>query len=166
MTVQTRKRTQPDSNTPAQVEAPIVPDFIDNYLPYLLSRAGFLVGGSFNAQLPKGMGVPRWRVLAVLADRNYLTISNLARIVLLKQPTLTKVVDRLEAEGLVRRGAEADDKRKVIVSITKAGAARVRPLMAQAQRHQMTVLENFNAREQKILFRVLRNLIDRMQQDE
>ena len=163
MTIQQREQTKKKPGRVATLDEVGPKDFTDNYLPYLLARSSVLMGGEFHAQLPKGMGVPRWRVLAVLADRESLTISKLARMVLLQQPTLTKVVDRLEAEGLVRRGGEADDKRKVVVSITRAGATKVWPLIEQAKAHQATLLENFTARERQILFRVLHNLIDRIQ---
>jgi DNA-binding MarR family transcriptional regulator len=138
-------------------------DFIDNYLPYLLARVSFLVSRDFNARLPKGIGVPNWRVLAVLSNGKSLTIGALARMVLVKQPTLTKVVDRLEIEGLVERRGGTVDRREVLVTITPAGRARVKPLVEDAARNQANFLEAFSGQEQAILFRVLRDVIDRIE---
>ena len=153
-----RARPGSDGETESQPR-----DFVDNYLPYLLARVSFLVSRDFNARLPKGMGIPTWRVLAVLSNGKSMTIGGLARMVLVKQPTLTKVVDRLEIEGLVQRRGEATDRRRVLVTITKAGHAKVKTLVEDAARNQAKFLEAFSAQEQEILFRVLRDVINRIE---
>ncbi|MEJ0071368.1 MAG: MarR family winged helix-turn-helix transcriptional regulator [Pseudomonadota bacterium] len=80
--------------------------FIDDYLSYLLSRASHLVSRQFHAQLkPRGMPVPVWRVLSTLSDGDGLPVTELAKITLFKQPTLTKVIDRMSKEELVERRA-------------------------------------------------------------
>jgi DNA-binding MarR family transcriptional regulator len=43
-------------------------------------------------------------------------------------PTLTKLVDSLEAEGLVARSADATDRRATRVSVTPAGRARLKQI--------------------------------------
>lgn len=48
--------------------------------------------------------------------------SELTKQVLLSQPALSRLVERLEQRGLVQRSADSRDKRGVLVSLTEAGA--------------------------------------------
>jgi DNA-binding MarR family transcriptional regulator len=47
----------------------------------------------------------------------------LAKQVLLSQPALSRLIERLEQRGLVLRSTDTRDKRGVLVSLTDAGAA-------------------------------------------
>jgi DNA-binding transcriptional ArsR family regulator len=83
--------------------------FVHDYLPYLLGQANHAVHRVFAPRLrAAGLASTEWRVLATLSDGDGLTIGELAAEVLAQQPTLTKLVDRMERAGLVeRRGAPA-----------------------------------------------------------
>ncbi len=151
---------------PAAVMDGAPPTFIDTYLAYLLARASHLVSAGFHARLAQmGVGVGEWRVLATLAGGRPLTVGALAARVLMKQPTVTKLVIRLEARGLVRRSAVAGDRRKVHVAITPAGERMVAPLIAAARRHEAEVLEGLDDAEVDALKRALRHLIQRLGED-
>jgi DNA-binding MarR family transcriptional regulator len=155
MSLRRRAVPEPDASAPGQ------PGFVDGYLPYLLARASHLVSGEFHRQVEAaGLSVPEWRVLATLADRPDCTIGALADITLTKQPTLTKLIDRMAAGGLVERRRDgAADRRHALVSITAEGRARALPLMARAVEHEREVLAAFGATEGDHLKDVLRRLI-------
>ncbi|EON10958.1 MULTISPECIES: MarR family winged helix-turn-helix transcriptional regulator [Pandoraea] len=139
--------------------------FVDDYLAYLLARASTLVSNEFHREVAAaGLGVSEWRVLATLSDGRARTINQLADIVLAKQPTLTKVVDRLEATGDVVRGECATDRRQSLVSLTDTGRARVAPLLASARRHEAGVLARFGTEQSALLKATLRRLIEEMAQ--
>ena len=139
--------------------------FVDDYLAYLLARASTLVSDEFHREVAAaGLGVTEWRVLATLSDGRARTINQLADIVLAKQPTLTKIVDRLEATGDVVRGESATDRRQSMVSLTQAGRGRVTPLLASARRHEAGVLARFGREQSTLLKATLRRLIDEMTQ--
>jgi len=74
-----------------------MPDrFIDDYLLYLLARASAGISAQFHARLKThGLQVPEWRVLASLSDGDGMTIGELATLALQRQPTMTKIIDRL-----------------------------------------------------------------------
>ena len=135
--------------------------FVDGYLPYLLARASHLVSGEFHRKVESaGLSVPEWRVLATLADRDDCTVGTLADITLTKQPTLTKLLDRMSADGLVERRREgAPDRRQALVSITERGRERARPLLIQAAEHEAQVLAAFGASQGDQLKETLRRLI-------
>lgn len=136
--------------------------FIDDYLLYLLALASHQASGEFHAQL-KALGVPvaTWRVLGALADVDGETVSALARHVLLNQPTLTKIIDRMARHGLVERCASAGDRRKVLVRITERGRETVAELKRRAKAHEAEVLAGYDAAEAARLKAMLRTLISR-----
>jgi DNA-binding MarR family transcriptional regulator len=53
-------------------------------------------------------------------------LGELNRRVLLSQPALSRMVDRLVERGLVRREADAEDGRRVLLSLTEEGRAQQR----------------------------------------
>lgn len=136
--------------------------FIDGYLSYLLARASHTVYREFHAQVQAaGLGSLEWRLLATLSDGDGLTIGDLAREILAQQPTLTKLVQRMEKAGWVRRGADPADARRTLVFQTPQGQATVAALLAQAKAHEDSLLEGFSERDVTALKKILRALIDR-----
>lgn len=63
--------------------------------------------------------------LATIDRHGPITLGELAEREHLAPPSITKLVNRLEADGLVRREVSPDDGRVVQVTVTKAGAARL-----------------------------------------
>lgn len=136
--------------------------FIDGYLSYLLARASHTVYREFHAQVQAaGLSSLEWRLLATLSDGDGLTIGELAREILAQQPTLTKLVQRMEKAGWVRRGADPADARRTLVFETKQGRDTVAALLAQAKVHEDTLLEGFSQRDVTALKKILRTLISR-----
>lgn len=139
--------------------------FLDDHLAYLLARASLLIARPFHRQLMRaGLSVPIWRVLACLSDRNGLTVSELADLSLLKQPTLTKVLDRMERQDLVRRNVDEDDRRRVLVSLTTTGRKQAEALLQQARGAERSIYPVLDAGRLAGLKQDLRLVIDRMQQ--
>jgi DNA-binding MarR family transcriptional regulator len=136
------------------------PQFIDNYLSYLLSRAGHVVYREFHGHVQAaGLSSLEWRVLATLSDGDGLTVGELAHEVLAEQSTLTKLVQRMEKAGWVQRGADASDARRTLVFETSQGSAVVADLLRQAKKHEAQLLANFSASETAALKKILRALI-------
>lgn len=71
-----------------------------------------------------GTTLPRFDVMAALwRKRDGVTMSELSRLLLVSNGNATAVVDRLEADGLVRREAEDGDRRRIRVRLTPEGLA-------------------------------------------
>jgi DNA-binding MarR family transcriptional regulator len=73
-----------------------------------------------------GLGVSEYEVLERLAspDKDQRRMQELAVAVHLSQSALSRVVGRLEADGLVVRGMCAEDRRGIYACLTDAGRAR------------------------------------------
>lgn len=137
--------------------------FSDDYLLYLLARASSLASAEFHAELGRlGVPVPTWRILAILSGTEGRTVGAVAARALMKQPTVTKILDRLAEEGLVTRSPVPGDRRSVLVTITPAGEAVVADLVGRARAHEREILAGHTPAEALILKRALQQLVRRL----
>lgn len=108
----------------------------DESMVDVLARAYHLLAESFHEQVRwHGLAVTEWRVLAVLADQDGIAMTELAELVLFKQPTLTKAVDRMERAQLVQRRTPTEDRRRTHVYLTERGRRAAMPLVQRARQH-------------------------------
>lgn len=134
--------------------------FVHRHLPYLLARASHALWRGFEPQVrAAGLNSLEWRVLATLSDSEPLTVGALAMEVLAQQPTVTKSLDRMAAQGWVERLPDPHDARRARVRLTPAGQAKVAPLLRAADRHQRERLAALGAPAPDDLQRALRALV-------
>ncbi len=136
---------------------------LQQFAPYLMNR----IMGRYNASLREdlaklGLTTPKMRALAVLSVIDNLAISRLAVYAITEQSTLSRALDALEADGLVRRTADPEDSRATRISITEAGRAAFEtlwPTMRHSYNHMFAGIDAaehaaFVATLQKILLNV------------
>jgi MarR family transcriptional regulator, organic hydroperoxide resistance regulator len=70
-----------------------------------------------------GLTYPQYLVMLVLWERRSARVGELSTALYLDSGTLTPLLKRLEANGLVRRERSAEDERRVEVSLTREGEA-------------------------------------------
>jgi len=63
----------------------------------------------------------QWRVIRVLAEHDSLDATELAAKANILAPSLTRMIRAMDARGLIRRGKDRGDGRRVILTITAAG---------------------------------------------
>jgi len=110
---------------------------LEGFAPYLMNR----IMGRYNAALREdlaqmGLTTPKARSLAVLAVVEAPLIRELAVYTVTDPSTLSRALDQLDAEGLIRRETCTADSRATRVHLTDAGRAtfeRLWPSMAAAQ---------------------------------
>jgi DNA-binding MarR family transcriptional regulator len=69
-----------------------------------------------------GVSPPRLSALSVVVRDGPVTVGDLAEIEGVRAPTMTRLVDGLERDGLVRRFPHPDDRRAVLVRVTAHGS--------------------------------------------
>ena len=130
--------------------------FVDGYLGYLLGQANHALFKAFETQVSAaGLSSLEWRVLATLHDSDPVPVSRLAHEVLAKQPTITKLVQRMGEQGWVRLLADPQDQRRTLVTVTPAGRKLVRPLIHKARAHEAALLRSMPVRDQAALKKLL-----------
>lgn len=140
---------------------PDAPPFVDTYLAALLAQASELISAEFHAVVREhGFSVSEWRVLATLSDGQALSIGRVAEITMSKQPTTTRLLDRMEARGQVQRLPHEEDRRVTLVRITPDGRRTVSRLIELAREHERRVLEPFGLRQAEDLKAALRRIIE------
>lgn len=75
-----------------------------------------------------GLPIEQMRILEVLSGSDGLPMGELAGQALVEPTTLTKIIDRMAAEGLVSRLPDADDRRRVLIVLAPAGKVVLRRL--------------------------------------
>jgi DNA-binding MarR family transcriptional regulator len=94
----------------------------EDAIPYLLRQVAERLGRSLNEALkPFDQTSSVYRVLIALTRRNPARITELAELTLLELSTLSRTVDGMESDGLVKRSSGTEDARTVLVTITAAG---------------------------------------------
>jgi len=140
---------------------PDTASFTDDYLLYLLAQASAAASEAFHAELARdGISVSTWRILASLYPSGRLNVGALARQCLLKQPTLTRTLDRLAEAGLICRDHSAIDRRGVLVRLTDKGRALAAHNVTKAKAHERLILKAYSEAEIAHLKSHLRQLTD------
>jgi len=140
---------------------PVTRRFVDGYLAALLAQASHLISSEFHEVVrTHGLSVSEWRVLASLAGGAPISIGHLAQVAVLKQPTVTRMLDRMEAKRQVERLAHDGDRRVTLVRITAIGSKMVARLIALAREHEERVLEPLGLGRAEELKATLRRIIE------
>ncbi|WP_233829528.1 MarR family winged helix-turn-helix transcriptional regulator [Paraburkholderia sp. ZP32-5] len=138
-----------------------VTGFADSYTPALLAQVSQLISSEFHVIVQAaGFEVSDWRVLSTLSDGKAVSIGHLAQVSVTKQPTVTRLLDRMEAQGHVKRIPHETDRRVTLVRITPQGQKLVSALIKQAKAHEDRVLAALGKEKAEELKATLRLLID------
>lgn len=135
--------------------------FVDDYLAALLAQASALISTEFHAVVrTNGFSISEWRILATLTDSDGISIGELAQISVTKQPTVTRLLDRMEIKKYVERFEHESDRRITMVRITHQGKSILSNLIRQAKEHEYRVLDPFGHQRAEDLKATLRKIIE------
>jgi MarR family transcriptional regulator, organic hydroperoxide resistance regulator len=106
---------------PPGIEAPRT---LDGQLCFALYSANLAMGKLYRQLLAKlDLTYPQYLVMLVLWERDGITVSELGDRLFLDSATLTPLLKRLQAAGMVLRTRGTLDERQVIVTLTEQGRA-------------------------------------------
>ena len=141
--------------------------WLGKFVPYLIYR----ITGQLNRNLRRrlrrsGINIARWRVLAVLKDNGRMNMGQIADRTIIEQPTVSRIVDQLEREGLAFREICDEDSRFVQVMLTQAGEEAFREIYPTASRNQEQALQGFTQQEIKTLISFLERIQNNIEPDQ
>ena len=136
---------------------------LDQYPLYLMAHVDYRYTIEMEAALGRHKFTrPKWRALASLSLRDGLSIGEMAEITLLKLSTLSRVAERLEREGLVKRRPRPNDNRITEVLITEQGRQAFQEILQVSRRQYARATDGLTESEIEqlcaTLNRMLRNL--------
>lgn len=167
-----RKKTNRTKSAPQVTEEPgaRTPDrgatdngLFEDFLPHLIARLAYQLNADLIQKLRlEGINLARWRILAVLAMGDGITISEIIDRAMMQQSALSRVLMTMEAEEYVRRVPRRDDGRYVGVFLTDKGRALFNSLETVVRRRQNRLLKGFSPQETEAAFAVMRRLIQNL----
>ncbi|HKG95838.1 MAG TPA: MarR family transcriptional regulator [Gemmatimonadaceae bacterium] len=104
----------------------------------------------------------QWMVLVRLWDRDALTPSELSATTLRDRPTMSRILDSMEARGLLVREPDATDGRGRVVRLTRAGRALRAPLTAVARSLVGRIERGIPEDDLAVTRRTLRRIFDNL----
>ncbi|HEX2314047.1 MAG TPA: MarR family transcriptional regulator [Thermomonospora sp.] len=111
---------------------------LENQVCFALAVAARGVVAAYRPLLePMGLTHPQYLVMLALWQHRRLSVKELGALLQLDPGTLSPLLKRLEAAGLVRRDRDSRDERLLRVTLTPRG----RELRAQAERIPAAILE-------------------------
>lgn len=103
---------------------------------------------------------PQLIVLASVANREADSAAQLCKSISYDPGAMTRMIDRLEQKGLVRRVPRPDDRRAMTLEMTAAGKALYPQLLAAKETVQTRFLRGFTKDEIATLEKLLNRVLD------
>ena len=131
----------------------------DDFLPHLIARLAYQLNADLIEKLRReGINVTRWRILAVLAMGDGITINEIIDRAMVQQSALSRALMRMEKENTVRRVLRREDARCVEVYLTDKGRALFDSLNVVVRRREQRLLEGFSPSGIEAAFAVIRRM--------
>ena len=141
----------------------------DNYDPeqsvaYLMRRILAATSAEVERELePSGLTNAQWVPLLKLSMGSASTVAELARGCQLDTGGMTRLLDRLETKGLVRRVRSSEDRRVVNLELTDEGRVAAKTIPAILCGVQNAHMRGFTPQEWQTLKALLRRILDNAQ---
>jgi MarR family transcriptional regulator, 2-MHQ and catechol-resistance regulon repressor len=107
-----------------------------------------------------GLALAELRILKALQERGSSPMNTFSAATMLSQPTITGIVDRLEARGLVERVRSSQDRREVLIAITPKGSRAYSKGIEMHRRFVERSLSGLEAGEVEALVRIMGKIAD------
>jgi DNA-binding MarR family transcriptional regulator len=123
-----------------------------------IARTNSLLQDAFERMLrPHGISITQYNVLRMLrgAEPEGLCRNEVRDRLLTRMPDVTRLLDRMEAAGLVNRERSSADRRLVSTQLTAAGRKLVDSLDAAAEQEHMVLLSHMSDGQLKKLVELL-----------
>ena len=120
----TRRAAAPSRRGKTQEALPL--DFITDSLGYAIKRAQVRVYEAFFSMLgDEALSPARFTALTFIGTQKEINQADLAARLGITGPSVVKVIDALEAQGLVRREPVTGDRRRHALVLTPAGQSKL-----------------------------------------
>jgi len=102
-----------------------------------------------------GLTDQKWRTIRTLAAYDSIDASELARRSFLLSPSLTRILQHLEREQIVRRSSDARDQRRSVFALTKKGSRIFSDAAADTEQLYIEIEQDFGLDKLERLYGLL-----------
>jgi len=121
---------------------------LDNSLGFIIARTSMRYKNELGRRLkPYDVTPEQWVALHSLLEQGGLTQRELADRVFKDQPTITRILDKLERKQLIRRSDSEADRRSFRIHLTGQGIHLLEQLMAISQQVREDACQGVTDRE-------------------
>ena len=129
-------------------------------LAYLIASLNRQLEADLSERLrPGGVPIEQFRILEVLDAGEPCAMGEIAARALIETPTLTKIIDRMTAEGLVYRAPDPGDRRRVMVLTAPDGKALFKRLRGVSTAQEQRIVDTLASDKAAALKTLLRELL-------
>jgi DNA-binding MarR family transcriptional regulator len=119
-----------------------------DYVPYLINRVAVGMVKSFGRDLKRdGLDIQTWRILGAVLSHSECRFGELARLTSIELSTLSRIVDRMERDGLLRCRPLESDSRTFTASLTPKGHALAQRVLPRAYATEAAMVEGLTPDE-------------------
>jgi DNA-binding MarR family transcriptional regulator len=127
----------------------------------LINRVRVELIDAMDRELSKfDISAPQLIVLASVANKEADSAAGLCKSISYDPGAMTRMIDRLEQKGLVRRVPNLDDRRAMNLELTTAGKALYPQLLAAKETVQAQFLRGFSKTDAQVLEALLNRMLD------
>ncbi len=128
-------------------------------ISFLLSRTYSRMKNLFLKKLKKyGITPEQWVLLAKISEEDGISPTDLSLVSLRDKPYTTRLIEKLEENGLIFKEGSKSDRRSALIYLTKRGAEIKKEIIPIADEINEWLVENMDENEVK----VLKNLLHKM----
>lgn len=139
-------------------------------LPMELLKAREAAMSRFRPMLREyGLTEQQWRVIRALADYQSIDASELATRSLLLAPSLTRILQFLEKENIVRRTSDSNDQRRSVLMLTAKGQQIFSQVAPESEQRYAEIEKEFGEERLESLYQLLAEFytaIDKIDENE
>lgn len=134
-------------------------DLATDDFAYQLRRANQVVAAAWG-RVSRDLTTTQYSILQVVDNHGPLDQKTLGGMAAVDRSTLTPLLDRLIARGLVSKRPDGEDRRRVLISLTAAGRRRAALGRAQSQDAAQWIQDTLGTRQLATVTRLLKKVAD------
>ncbi len=132
-----------------------------DHLGYWVGSLSSAIGkGAGDELAPLGVTTCQWAILEAAYFGNANTLTALARIIPVDAAAISRQLDKLQKNGLVRRRRLRSDRRTVRIELTEAGRELVPKLETRVQANNARFLIGVSAEEQSVFTEIIKKMLE------
>ena len=147
------------SVSPKRVAKPSRPAYVlDEQIGFILRQVWQRHATIFAREVGNNLTSAQWAALSKLTETGPCSQNQLGRLTSMDVATIKGVIDRLTARGLTETSPDPEDGRRLLVSLTRAGAQMAEKAAANAFAISKETLAPLEPKERETLFALLNKL--------